>query len=82
MKQVGLAALVGVAGVLFAASGAAAQRGQGGPGGGGLPPLLGEDAPKVGDVLPDVEVYDASGARIRMHDLPGKHRVIVFGCLT
>jgi len=82
MKQIGLAALVGVAGVLFVAPEAAAQRGQGGPGGGGLPALLGEDAPKVGEVVPNVEVYDASGERIRMHDLPGKHRVIVFGCLT
>jgi len=73
-----------VVGALSLTGAALAQPGEGGRRGGGmqLPSLLGEDAPKVGEQIPDVEVYTAEGERIRMRDLPGKHRVIVFGCLT
>ncbi len=48
----------------------------------GMPKMFGDDAPKVGETLADVEIFDDQGERIRLRALPGKHKVIVFGCLT
>ena len=45
-------------------------------------PALGEDAPKVGDTLPDVTVYNDAGEPMKFTALDGQFRVIVFGCLT
>ena len=47
-----------------------------------LPPLLGPDAPRVGDPLPDVQVFTDTGDPLRMSALKGKYTVLVFGCLT
>ena len=47
-----------------------------------MPRMFGEDAPKVGDALPDVSVYTDTGDSLRMSALKGKYTVLVFGCLT
>lgn len=39
-------------------------------------------APKVGEALPDVMVYDAHGRPFNLGVLKGDYSVIVFGCLT
>lgn len=39
-------------------------------------------APKVGDELPDVTVYDADGKEFKLRSLKGRYTVLVFGCLT
>ncbi|MHC4954956.1 MAG: hypothetical protein ACYTGZ_13810 [Planctomycetota bacterium] len=39
-------------------------------------------APRVGDPLPDIAVYDAKGATLKLRSLKGKPTVLVFGCLT
>jgi hypothetical protein len=39
-------------------------------------------APKVGEPLPDVTVYDDAGREFPLASLRGKHAVLVFGCLT
>ncbi len=39
-------------------------------------------APKVGEALPDVMVYDAQGRPFNLGVLKGDYAVIVFGCLT
>jgi len=44
--------------------------------------VLSPDAPSVGDVVPNVTVYDAEGEPVTLHGLEGKYRVLVFGCLT
>ncbi|MBW3601009.1 MAG: hypothetical protein KY475_27550 [Planctomycetes bacterium] len=38
--------------------------------------------PAVGEMLPDVAVYDAAGKEFPLRSLRGKHAVLVFGCLT
>ena len=39
-------------------------------------------APKVGDSLPDVELYAADGKSFQLRSLRGQYTVLVFGCLT
>ena len=41
-----------------------------------------DGAPEVGEAIPDVGGYTSDGEPIRLKALDGKHRVIVFGCLT
>ena len=40
-------------------------------------------APDVGQPVPDISVYSASGEKVRFRDLvEGHYSVVVFGCLT
>lgn len=39
-------------------------------------------SPEVGDTVPNLTAYRADGSTVRLHDLKGKHTVLVFGCLT
>ncbi len=41
-----------------------------------------EEAPKVGEALPDITVLDAEGKTFRLTDLKGSYTILVFGCLT
>ena len=47
-----------------------------------MPKMLDASVPDVGDKLPDISVYDSKGEKVRLRALEGKHKVIVFGCLT
>ena len=38
--------------------------------------------PAIGDAIPDVVVYDATGKEVRTSDLRGHYTVLTFGCLT
>ncbi len=38
--------------------------------------------PAVGDTIPDVTVYDASGKEFKTSALRGHYTVLTFGCLT
>jgi cytochrome oxidase Cu insertion factor (SCO1/SenC/PrrC family) len=38
--------------------------------------------PTLGDVIPDVTVYDSSGKQLKTSDLRGHYTVLTFGCLT
>ena len=38
--------------------------------------------PQPGELLPEVEVYDAEGRPFSMSELGGQYSVLVFGCLT
>ena len=40
------------------------------------------NAPKVGELLPDVAGLDADGKPLRLRSLRGHYSVLVFGCLT
>ena len=56
-----------------------------GPGGrmGGPMGQFEEVAPKVGDLMPDVAVFDAEGVEHRLPDLLGeRYTVLILGCLT
>lgn len=83
MKRRQLVSHVAAASMLALSSVALAQ-----PGGNGegrrpqLPKLLRDDAPKVGDALPDVQMFTDTGDEFRTSLLKGKYTVIVFGCLT
>jgi cytochrome oxidase Cu insertion factor (SCO1/SenC/PrrC family) len=62
------------------------QRGQR-RGGGSRPGTLGSDTLeragiKLGQLLPDLTIFDEAGDKFRLADVKGKHTVIVFGCLT
>ena len=37
---------------------------------------------RIGDLLPDVTVYNADGNPFKLSQLKGHYAVIVFGCLT
>ncbi len=39
-------------------------------------------APRVGDALPDVAVWDDQGRPVDLGTLKGDYTVLVFGCLT
>lgn len=40
-------------------------------------------APEVGEPMPNVEIHDAQGNKIWLHDvLKGHYTVLVLGCLT
>jgi len=38
--------------------------------------------PAVGDVIPDVSVFDQSGKELKTSSLRGHYTVLTFGCLT
>ena len=38
--------------------------------------------PKVGDALPDVQLFDAKGKPFGLGQLKDQYTVLVFGCLT
>jgi len=38
--------------------------------------------PAVGDLLPDVTVYDFNGQEVKTSSLRGQYVVLTFGCLT
>jgi cytochrome oxidase Cu insertion factor (SCO1/SenC/PrrC family) len=38
--------------------------------------------PAVGDVIPDVTVYDSAGREVKTSRLRGHYTVLTFGCLT
>ena len=39
-------------------------------------------SPNIGQPLPDVSAFDASGKPFKLSSLKGKYTVLVFGCLT
>jgi cytochrome oxidase Cu insertion factor (SCO1/SenC/PrrC family) len=41
-----------------------------------------QQAPAVGDPLPDVTVYDSQGNEVDTSSLRGHYTVLTFGCLT
>ena len=41
-----------------------------------------DQAPSVGDPLPDVILHTADGNEMNLTDLKGSYSVLVFGCLT
>ncbi|MFQ5741116.1 MAG: hypothetical protein ACE5JX_19105 [Acidobacteriota bacterium] len=41
-----------------------------------------EEAPQVGEPLPDVTVLDSRGQPFPLRNLKGSYTVLVFGCLT
>ncbi len=41
-----------------------------------------KEKPVVGDMLPDVIVYDPAGKEFKTADLRGHYTVLTFGCLT
>jgi len=62
----------------------AEAQGRGGDGGrrGGMPSMLRAGSPEVGDALPSIAIYTDDGTPFQTHQLDGKFKVIVFGCLT
>ncbi|MCH7791032.1 MAG: hypothetical protein IIB55_02130 [Planctomycetes bacterium] len=48
----------------------------------GMPSMLREGSPQVGDALPGISIYTDDGTPIQTRQLDGKFKVIVFGCLT
>ena len=38
--------------------------------------------PAVGEVIPDVTVYDSAGRELKTSSLRGHYTVLTFGCLT
>jgi cytochrome oxidase Cu insertion factor (SCO1/SenC/PrrC family) len=40
------------------------------------------EKPAVGELLPDVTVYDPDGKEFKTTDLRGHYTVLTFGCLT
>ena len=71
-------------------------RGGGGPGGGGVrggggggsrPGSAGSSALeraglKLGQALPDLNIFDENGKKFSLKSIKGKHTVVVFGCMT
>jgi len=41
-----------------------------------------QEAPKIGESLPDLEVRDSQGKPFHIRSLRGSYTVLVFGCLT
>ena len=48
----------------------------------GMPNMLREGSPEIGQTIPDISIFTDAGEPIRTHKLEGKFKVIVFGCLT
>ena len=89
-QAVGRLALLSAAGLAAVAFPLRAQEPQGGPPGRGgrsamqarLQQKFKRLAPRVGDRLPDVTVYDAAGKPVRLRALKDQYTVLIFGCLT
>jgi len=77
-----LLAAAGVAGVLLGGAGAASPSLGAVQPSGGMPSMLDEDDPQVGEAMPDVTAYTVGGEPVELRGLEGKFKVIVFGCLT
>lgn len=45
-------------------------------------PEFERNSPAVGQLLPDITVYDASGNEFALRSIKENYSVIVFGCLT
>jgi len=45
-------------------------------------PAFVKERPAIGDVLPDMTVYDVNGQEVKTSSLRGHHIVLTFGCLT
>ena len=41
-----------------------------------------KDKPAIGDMLPDLTVYDSNGREVATSSLRGHYTVLTFGCLT
>jgi len=41
-----------------------------------------KERPALGDLLPDVTVYDVNGQAVKTSSLRGHYMVLTFGCLT
>lgn len=42
-----------------------------------------ENAPKIGETLPDITLYDPDGKEVSLHEaLTGHYTVLILGCLT
>lgn len=51
----------------------------------GAPPMLSFErlAPRIGEQLPDLSIYDDSGKPVNIRELAkGKYTVLILGCLT
>lgn len=48
----------------------------------GMPKMLDDSAPKIGEQLPDVSIHTDSGDAYRTSLLKGKYTVLIVGCLT
>jgi cytochrome oxidase Cu insertion factor (SCO1/SenC/PrrC family) len=51
------------------------------------PPKKSEDdfvkeKPTLGDILPDITIYNPDGTEVKTSSWRGHHTVLVFGCLT
>ena len=75
--RIRLTALISGLVLLFGSLTAAAQNG---------PPVMPQfeaDAPKVGEPLPDVTIYDDLGNPVNLRELSDEnYKVLVLGCLT
>ena len=40
------------------------------------------EAPKVGEALPDLTLYDSGGGEVHLGSMRGHFTVLTFGCLT
>lgn len=49
---------------------------------GGMPGMLREGSPQIGETIPNISIFTDAGDPIQIHRLEGKFKVIVFGCLT
>ena len=77
-RSIATCSLLGIA----LASAAAAQ-----PAGGGAAQAVAgrfeQTAPDIGEQMPNLQIYDADGKEIWLHDaLRGHHSVLILGCLT
>ena len=48
----------------------------------GMPSMLREGSPQIGETIPNSSIFSEAGEPIQIHQLAGKFKVIVFGCLT
>ncbi len=48
----------------------------------GMPSMLREGSPQIGETIPNISIFTDAGEPIWIHQLDGKFKVIVFGCLT
>ena len=62
-------------------SAVSAQGGRGRPGGLGTDRLE-QSGLKIGDKMPELNVFDSEGKPFKTESLKGKYSVVIFGCLT